>query len=334
MSKEVLVVGGAGYVGTILSKYLLNKGYRLTCIDNFLYNHDFSIKDLENETHFQFYNIDLADTEKIKEIIIRFSNVIFLASVVGDPITKKYPEISIKINEDYTKNFINTCIAYNIEKFIYISTCSNYGMIPNDITADENYKLKPISLYAKSKVNIEKYLISLKENKLFIPVILRFATAFGVSSRMRFDLTISEFIKTIYDKRKLVVYDENTWRPYCHLLDFSSLIYKVLEADKRIVSHEIFNAGSDNNNYTKKMIIEKILSYLPDGEVIFSSNSSDPRNYKVNFNKVNKILNFNAKYDLDYGIKELISYLDQNNEYINSQNSNIYGNYVINYNYD
>ena len=278
--------------------------------------------------------MDLSNTNEISKLLNRYKNVIFLASVVGDPITKKYPYISKKINEEFTIRFIDSCIINKVEKFIFISTCSNYGIIPDTITADENYKLDPISLYAKSKVKIEKYLLATRKNNFFNPTILRFATAFGLSKRMRFDLTINEFTKTLYDKKKLIIYDENTWRPYCHLLDFSNLIFIVLQKSKEIVGHQVFNAGSDDNNYTKKMIVDKILEFLPKGQVEYSSNGSDPRNYKVNFNKVKNILNFEPKYDLNFGIRELISYLDANNATINNDDFSRYGNFNIQLNYD
>ena len=334
MEKKVLLIGGAGYVGTALTNYLLKKNFQVCCVDNFLYSHFFSIDKLIKNKNYEFHKLDFSQTNKILKIIDKYKNIVFLASLVGDPITKKYPKLTKIINETSTINLIDLCIKKNIEKFIFISTCSNYGIIPETISADENYFLDPISLYAKSKVKVEKYILSKKNYSQFTPVILRFATAFGLSPRMRFDLTISEFVKTLYDKKRLLIYDENTWRPYCHLMDFSELIYKVLNSDNDVVKYQIFNAGSDENNYTKKMIAEKILKYIPNGKVEYSNNGSDPRNYKVNFDKIKTILKFKAKFNLDYGIKELLNYLEKNNKEINKYNLSRYGNYNINYKYD
>ena len=167
MLNDVLLVGGAGYVGTVLSQFLIKKNINVCCIDNFLYGHSFSIRKLESNNKFKFYQLDFSNTKEISKLLKKYKNIVFLASVVGDPITKKYPLISKKINEDFTIKFINLCISNKIEKFIFISTCSNYGMIPDSVEADENYKLDPISLYAKSKVKIEKYLLTIKKNNTF-----------------------------------------------------------------------------------------------------------------------------------------------------------------------
>ena len=144
MLNDVLLVGGAGYVGTVLTEFLIKKNINVCCIDNFLYGHSFSIKKFKKNKNYKFHHLDLSNTNEISKLLNRYKNVIFLASVVGDPITKKYPYISKKINEEFTIRFIDSCIINKVEKFIFISTCSNYGIIPDTITADENYKLDPI----------------------------------------------------------------------------------------------------------------------------------------------------------------------------------------------
>ena len=228
------------------------------------------------------------------------------SGLVGDPITKKYPEDSEKNNFHEIKFFINSCNKKNLDKLIFISTCSNYGIVPEGVLADENYELRPLSSYAKHKVEIEKYIMSLDGKIDYSPTILRFATAFGLSSRMRFDLTVNQFTKELFDKNKLEIYDQETWRPYCHVKDFARLIDIVIKNPKEKTHFQIYNAGSDENNFTKKKIVEEIINVIPDSKFVFSKNDVDKRNYKVNFNKVKKELNFSTKYSVQYGIKEIV----------------------------
>ncbi len=273
----------------------------------------------------------MVDSGFIKKALDGVECVIVLSGLVGDPITKKYPEESALINDQGVKNIIDRCAELNIDKFIFVSTCSNYGFIESDDIADEEYMLNSLSLYAKSKVNAEKYILSLKGKTGMNPTILRFATAFGLSPRMRFDLTVSEFTRDLAMGKELLVYDAHTWRPYCHVQDFARLIQMVIEAQTETVSFEVFNAGGDVNNATKLMIVDIILEKIPDGMVHYQDHGSDPRNYRVNFEKVKSILGFEPEYTIQDGIDELIETIN-NHVFDNvDENKNFFGNYEIRY---
>ena len=151
-----------------------------------------------------------------------------LAGLVGDPITKKFPYEAHDINDIALRGCIDQLNGRGLNKVIFVSTCSNYGLIQDDVLADEDFELTPLSLYAKSKVGAEKHLLSLKGQTDYHPTILRFATAFGLAPRMRFDLTVNEFTREVAEGNELVVYDAHTWRPYCHVRDFARLIGRVL----------------------------------------------------------------------------------------------------------
>jgi len=333
MSK-VLLIGGGGYVGTVLTKHFLELQQKVVCIDRFIYNHEQSVLNFEKNKNYQSVFGDFSDYNLLDSIIEGVSNVVILGGLVGDPITKKYPKTSEIINDIAIKKCIDYFDNKNISKLIFISTCSNYGLIPDNVLADENYELRPLSLYAKAKVNNEKYLLSKKGKVNYSGIILRFATAFGLSDRMRFDLTISQFTKELYVNKELIVFDENTWRPYCHVNDFALLIELVFKANKELVDFEIFNAGGTDNNYTKKMIVEAILEKIPNCQIHYNQNDSDPRNYRVDFTKVKKQLNFIPKYNLNYGIKELLVAFE-NGKFIDKNEDDIqYGNYEINYSLD
>ena len=328
---NILIIGGEGYIGNILSAKLLNANYHVTSYDNLLYNNSFCVLDKIDKTNYNFIYGDMCDKKSLENSLKGIDTVVLLAGLVGDPITKKYPVESSKINDDGVKNVIDLCAKKNIKQFIFVSTCSNYGLIENNNLADEEYELSPLSLYAKSKVNAEKYILSLKGKTEMNPTILRFATAFGSSPRMRFDLSISEFTRELYFGNELLVYDAETWRPYCHVKDFARLIQLVIETPSDKVSYQVFNAGGESNNATKQMIVDLIIKKLPKGNVKYKKHGNDPRNYRVNFNKVSSILGFYPKYSIENGIDELIELLD-NHIFDNISNyKNFFGNHEIDY---
>ena len=328
---SVLLVGGAGYIGSVLARHLLEAGYRVKCLDNLLYNNRSAISALISNPNFQFVEGDFTDAEVFKSALENSRFVVLLAGLVGDPITKKYPEASKQINEDGMRQAIELLNGRNLRKVVFISTCSNYGMIEENMAADENFALKPLSLYAHAKVEAEKHILSLKGKVDYHPTLLRFATAFGLSPRMRFDLTVSEFTQEIFCERPLSVYDGATWRPYCHVQDFALVIRRVLEALAKRVSFEVFNAGGDKNNFTKDMIVRELRSFFPQSKINSLGEGADRRNYKVSFEKIKTRLFFEPRFSVRDGIQELVEALKQGQFSDVDQNKGFYGNYTINY---
>lgn len=325
--KEVILFGGGGYIGTVLCNYLLEKGYKVTIVDKFVYNNNHSVIPYLNNKNFTFYFGCMSDDNILNKVLKKESNIVILAGLVGDPITKKYPEQANINNDIAIQKLIKKCRDKELDKVIFVSTCSNYGMLKYDEIADENFELKPLSLYAKSKVKNEEFILSLKGKVDFNPTILRFATAFGLSPRMRFDLTVSEFTKELYLGNELLVYDPDTWRPYCHVIDFARLINLVLNSDTKKTSFEVFNAGNEVNNFTKKGIVDLILTKIRNGKIKYQEHGNDPRNYRVNFDKVRKILGFETKYNVEYGIVELFNALE--NRLFDSPHPIQQGNYSL-----
>ena len=329
--KKILLIGGAGYVGTVISAYFLKKGYKVNVLDNFIYDNQFAIEPFIGDPDYSFFYGDIGNVTDLKKSSNGVTDVIILAGLVGDPITKKYPNESEQINEKGVQACMDYFNGKGLNKLIFISTCSNYGLIKEDELADENFILSPLSLYAKAKVANEQYLISKVNDVDYTGVVLRFATAFGLSPRMRFDLTISEFVREVFYGKELLVYDEDTWRPYCHVRDFARLLGLVIDADKQKVNFEVFNAGGDLNNFTKKMIVNEILKNIPLGKIKYGENGSDPRNYKVSFSKVKNVLGFEPEFSVKDGIKELVDALVIGLYKESMTNKNKYGNYQINY---
>jgi nucleoside-diphosphate-sugar epimerase len=329
--KHVLLIGGAGYVGIPLTLHLLKSGYKVTVLDDFLYNNQFAVQAFLSDRKYNLIKGDLCNISVLDGLIKDITDVVILAGLVGDPITKEYPNESDAINSIGIKKCIDYFDDKKLDKLVFISTCSNYGLIKEGEIADEKFGLNPLSLYAKAKVEAEEYLLSKKSAVDYTGVILRFATAFGLSSRMRFDLTISEFTRDLYFGKELSIFDEHTWRPYCHISDFARLIGLVLNSEKPKVNFEVFNAGGDINNYTKKMIADAITKKLPYSTIKYAAHGSDPRNYRVSFKKVKTVLGFEPAYSVEDGISELVQAFKDGFFADSLTDKNRYGNYKINY---
>lgn len=326
---NILLIGGAGYVGTIITSLFLKKGYKVNVLDNFIYDNHFSIQAYLGDPDYSFFLGEIGNTKDLERASKGVTDVIILAGLVGDPITKKHPKESEIINDIGVKTCMDFFEGRGLNKLIFISTCSNYGLIKENELAHEEFELNPLSLYAKAKVGNEMYLLNKKGKADYTGVILRFATAFGLSPRMRFDLTVSEFTRDVFFGEELLVFDEHTWRPYCHVRDFARLLDIVINSEKSVVNFEVFNAGGDFNNFTKKMIVEEILNNIPDGKVKYGEKGSDPRNYKVSFQKVKSILGFEPLFTVKDGIKELVETFKYGVYEDSLGNKNKYGNFLL-----
>lgn len=332
MEKSVLLIGGAGYIGPVITEDLLKSKAKVTCLDLLLYENKKSIEKFLTDENYRFIHGDLSDLSLIDPILKSITDVVILAGLVGDPITKKYPKESKLINEVKIMGLIDHLNNQGLNKVIFVSTCSNYGLIPGNTLADENYPLNPLSLYAKSKVAVEEYILNSRTQKDYCPIVLRFATAFGLAPRMRFDLTVNEFVLELATSGHIDVYDPDTWRPYCHVKDFARLINLVLSAPNNVVSHQIFNSGDEKNTCTKRDLIKMIQVYIPNIEVNYISSGGDPRNYQVNFSKVRESLGFIAENSIENGIAEILGELKNKNFTIHDKTSNFHGNYKIKFN--
>ena len=328
--KNILLIGGAGYVGTVITSDFLKRGYKVTVLDNFIYDNQFSVISFVGDPNYKLIYGDMGDHNLLDLASKDITDVIILSGLVGDPVTKKYPKESEIINELSVQKCIEYFNGKGLDKLVFISTCSNYGLIKDTELADENFQLSPLSLYAKAKVTNEQYLISKKNLVDYTGVVLRFATAFGLSPRMRFDLSISEFVRDMFFGQHLEVYDKDTWRPYCHVRDFARLLDIVIRSKKEKVNFEVFNAGGNINNSTKQMLVDEILTRIPNSNISYSDNGSDPRNYRVNFEKVKNTLGFEPKYTIKDGINELVDALEIGLYRDSISNKNLYGNYKLN----
>ena len=246
---KVLITGGAGYVGSVLVNYLLNKNYKVRVLDNLLFGGEHLSYFLTNP-NFEFLYGDIREKTDLQKAMKNTDIIIHLAAIVGDPACKKESQKAVSTNLEGTILTYKTACENKTKRFIFASTCSNYGKMEENIV-DENSPLRPVSLYARTKVDFESYLQNESSN-LTKWCILRFSTVFGLSFRMRFDLTINDFTKELTQKNELVIFGEQFYRPYIHVNDLARAIYLVLTSDEKKFSSEIYNAGDTSFNYTKK----------------------------------------------------------------------------------
>ncbi len=308
----ILVTGGAGYVGSILLRRLLREDYRVVCIDCLRYGGR-SLIDIWDNPNFVFHKLDITNFKAVEDIFLQYKidGIVHLAAIVGDPACKLEPELARKTNLEASLNLLENARKNHIPRFIFASTCSNYGkMKDSDGLVDENSPLNPVSLYAELKVAFEKILLEPNHHfQGFAPTVLRFSTVYGMSPRMRFDLTVNEFTKEFSLGRDLVVYGENYWRPYCHVSDFSQAILAVLNAAEEKVAYNVFNVGDSSQNYTKKMLIDELRKLIPSARVKYVKVGEDPRDYRVLFDKIENTLGFRITKKVPDGMSDILACL-------------------------
>ena len=306
--EHVLVTGGAGYVGSGLLRELLSEDYYVTCVDKLMFGGE-SLLDIWHNKNFTFIKCDVNDWDSFNKILSdnNFDAVIHLAAIVGDPACKLHSDLANKTNWDSSKWLIDKCKEIGISKFLFASTCSNYGKMDDpESYVDEDSKLAPVSLYAELKVKFEQYMLNeMTKSDEFVPTSLRFSTVYGISPRMRFDLTVNEFTKDLALDRELVIFGEQFWRPYCHVKDFSNAFITVLKSPTEKVAYNVFNVGDTQENYTKKMLVDELLKSIPHSKIKYVNKNEDPRDYRVNSDKIKRELGFEITMRVPDGIEEV-----------------------------
>jgi len=300
----ILVTGGAGYVGATFIRDALARGYRVRCLDILIYGGKALVGFLSNP-NFELIKGDVRVKKDVEKALENVDIVIHLAAVVGDLPCQVAPKSSFQINFQGTQLVAESAKQKKIRRFIFASTCSNYGVVDPEIPADENRKLNPVSLYAETKIDCENFLTSLQDDS-FYPTCLRYGTAYGVSFRTRFDLLLNSFIYEALFEKELMVFGANTWRPYIHVADMSQILLNILAADENTVGGQIFNAGATSENYKKEDVVHMIEDTLPNIKAHYSDSIDDIRNYKVDFTKIEQTIGFKPTLTIKDGIQELI----------------------------
>lgn len=308
--ERVLVTGAAGYIGSVVCRQLLARGYEVVGLDKLLFGGE-ALLNLMPHPRFRFVFGDLREEAAVKDAFTGVTAAVHLAAIVGDPACAKQPDLAQSTNWQGALKIAEAAEACpTLTRFVFISTCSNYGRAGEGFVT-ETSALTPVSLYARLKVDFEKHLLSSELNAKKTCTVLRFATAFGLSPRMRFDLTVNDFTREAVLKKHLKIFGKQFWRPYCHVEDLARACVTVLEAEAEKVKGEVFGVGSTEENYQKEMILAEVMKLCPDTKVDFVEVIEDPRDYRVDFKKIRDRLGFKTTRTVPQGIAEMKLALDR-----------------------
>ena len=302
---NILVTGGAGYVGSTLVPLLLGEGHRVRVLDTLLHGGE-PLLGVWCHPGFEFIRGDIRDRAIVRTAVSGIEAVVHLAAVVGDPACGRQPDLARAVNLQASLGLIEESRHAGVGRFLFASTCSNYGKMKDaDRYVDEESELSPVSLYAETKVAVENALLQTGNGPSWGPTPLRFATIFGVSPRMRFDLTVNEFTMEMLTKKRLVVFGEQFWRPYVHVRDAARAIQLVLGSPAAKVAGCVFNVGATDQNFQKQQLVELIRPHAPDAVVEFVHKTEDPRDYRVSFARIMDRLTFQITRTVPQGIEEV-----------------------------
>ncbi len=303
--QTVLVIGGAGYIGSLLCRKLIEQGFYVRVLDKLVYGIE-PISALLDNPNFNLVQGDFRNLDCVVDSMMDIDAVVHLGAIVGDPASALDPRSTTEINLLATQMIAEIAKGYGVQRLVFASTCSVYGA--SDGILDERSKLNPVSLYARTKIESEKLLLGLTSSE-FSPIIVRFATIHGLSSRPRFDLVVNLLSAKAVVDGKIGIFGGSQWRPFIHVADAADSIVRILQAPLRNVRGQIFNVGSTNENYQIKEIGTIIKQILPDVQVEYSGLDGDERNYIVAFQKIEKKLGFTPKRIVREGVHEIINAL-------------------------
>ena len=296
--KNIFIVGGAGYVGSVLIPKLLQKNYKVTCFDLMIYGENL----LKKHENLKIIKGDMRDQNLLKNIIKDFDSVIHLACISNDPSFELNPDLGKSINFDAFEPLVKICENSSINQFIYASSSSVYG-IKNEQNVNEKMSLEPLTDYSKFKVKCEEVLQKYN-SKNFTTTIIRPATVCGYSPRQRLDVVVNILTNLAYHKKNIKIMGGKQLRPNIHIEDMADAYIKILESNINKISGEIFNVGFENQTVNKIAdIVEKNMPFKITKEII---ESNDNRSYHISSKKILDKLNFLPKKNISNAVLDLI----------------------------
>jgi dTDP-4-amino-4,6-dideoxygalactose transaminase/nucleoside-diphosphate-sugar epimerase len=305
MRNRVLVTGGAGYLGSVLVPMLLDDGYEVTVFDRLLFGRQPLAAVLEHP-RFRLIEGDITRLAEHNGFLEGLDSVIHLAALSNDPSCDLKPHLTQRVNFEGTTELARRAARAGVKRFLFASSCSVYGSNPSSLV-DERSELYPVSLYAAKKAEAEQALFTLSAPGMSVTA-LRMATLYGLSPRMRFDLAINLMVMNAATRRAIYVLGGGRqWRPFVHVADAAQAFITVMETPTEVVDHEVFNVGSENNNYQIQDLAWAIRDALPQLEVSVTSvpDDADKRSYRVGFQKIADTLGFKPRCDMSEGVIEI-----------------------------
>lgn len=297
----VLVTGGAGYVGSHLTRKLLDQGLRVRILDNFLYG-DQGLADVRNHPQLEIRCGDICNIRDVTHAVQGVRSVVALAALVGDPACELDPQEALTINFESTRCLLDASRAAGVQRLVFASSCSVYGANGTELL-EENSHLNPVSLYARTRIMSEEVL--LRERGPVEVIILRLATVCGVSSRMRFDLMVNTITARATVQGRVHISGADQWRPHLHVQDAAAAFACAVQAPSSAAQGSIFNVGHESQNFTIGDIAEKVVQHLPSTIVEYANGNGDRRSYRVSFARVRDQLGFVPRFSVDDAITEV-----------------------------
>ena len=308
---HVLITGGAGYIGSILTSELLRANYRVTVLDSLLFGGE-SIVPFLHHPNFHFVKADVTEPRTVRDAVKRSwqvpNTVVHLAGIVGFPACQAVgKQVAWKYNVEATKNVYGQSADLGVERIVFASTYSNYGLSEDGKPVTEESPLNPQSLYAETKIASEEFLLSQKDSPC-APLLFRFATLYGISPRTRFDLIVNQFVLDAFLKRLLIIYQRGYSRSFVHIRDVVRGVIIGIEAEKEKVRGQVFNLGAENGNYSKNEIVQLVLKRMPETVVEYKDLTfgGDMRDITVSFEKIKRVLGFDTTLNVDDGVREVL----------------------------
>lgn len=298
MGNMILVTGGAGFVGSHLTRKLLDRGYRVRLLESFIYG-DASISDVRGNPNLEIFQGDICDRQDLRRSMKGVQGVIALAALVGDPACELYPERTMAVNYQSTRDTVAACKEAGVDRIVFASSCSVYGA-NGDRFLHEDSPQNPVSLYARTRIMSEEYLLEQQDVEA---VILRLSTVCGVSSRMRFDLMVNTMTANAVAEGIVRVQGADQWRPHLHVQDAADAFIAAYESPN--AAGGIFNVGTDEENYTIGEVAEKVAAQVPGAVVEYGQGCSDKRSYRVSFARIRETLGFRGRRTVDDAIAEV-----------------------------
>ena len=308
----VLVVGGAGYIGTYVVEQLLAANQKVRILDRMIYGAE-PLRDFEKDRRVEIINGDATDIAKLVYSMPDVSAVVHLGGLVGDPACAVDSRLTRHANVVATRMLHDAAFSMGVPRFVFASSCSVYGC--SDEEVNESSALNPVSLYARTKIDSERELLAKQHDSMSL-TILRFATVFGHSRRPRFDLVANLFAAQAMVNGEITVIGEDQWRPFIHVRDLARAIVTTLKARPDVVANQVFNVGDKDLNMTIGQLgglVKGIVDPIRQVTITRLGDKSDRRNYRVNFSKIEQVLNFRAATTMDVGIREIVENFKEKN---------------------
>jgi nucleoside-diphosphate-sugar epimerase len=309
--RHVLITGGAGYIGSLLTSELLRLNYRVTVLDSLLFGGE-SLVPFLHHPNFHFVKADVTENRTVRDAVKnewqKPDAIVHLAAIVGFPACQAVGrQVAWRYNVEATKMVFGQAADLGVERFVFASTYSNYGLSEDGKPVTEESPLNPQSIYAETKIASEEFLLSQKEAAC-APLLFRFATLYGLSPGTRFDLIVNQFVLEAFTKRALIIYQRGYSRSFVHIRDVVRGVIMGLEAGQSKIRGQVFNLGTENGNYSKDDIVRLVLKRMPETSVEYKDLTfgGDMRDITVSFAKIKTVLGFDTTLDVDDGIRELL----------------------------